>query len=268
MPTASMTDAARGQPSPGRLRGKRALVYGGGTGLGLACAEALLQAGAAVFITGRRRDKLATAADRLAGCGRIGLAEGDFTQEADVARVTGQAVDFLGGLDTLVVSSGRSSIGSIFTATPAEFQALMTTNLFGPFLAVRAAAPHLEAGAPSSVILMASVVASVAMRERVAYCTSKAGIVGMTRALALDFADRGVRVNAISPSLVLTELAREILSREKDPAATLKRREGQHPVGRLGRPEDIGAAAVYLASEESSWTTGQDLVIDGGLSIV
>ena len=90
----------------------------------------------------------------------------------------------------------------------------------------------------------------------------------MTRALALDFAGRGVRVNAISPSLVLTELASSILAQEKDPAATLKRREAQHPLGRLGEPQDIGGAAVYLASEESAWTTGQNLVIDGGMSIV
>jgi NAD(P)-dependent dehydrogenase (short-subunit alcohol dehydrogenase family) len=221
-----------------------------------------------VFITGRRRTTLAEAAGRLGAFGRVGFAEGDAASEADVARVTGEAVAFLGGLDTLVVSAGRSSIGSIFDATPADFQAVMDTNLLGPFLAVRAAAPHLVAGAPASVILMASVVGVIAMRARVAYITSKAGILGMTRALALDFADRGVRVNAISPSLVLTELTRSILAQEKDPAATLKRREGQHPVGRLGRPEDVAAAAVYLAGADSDWTTGQNLVIDGGMSIV
>ena len=251
-----------------RLEGKRALIYGGGTGLGMACAEAMLQEGAGVFITGRRRTTLAEAAGRLGAFGRVGFAEGDAANEADVARVTGEAVAFLGGLDTLVVSAGRSSIGSIFDATPADFQAVMDTNLLGPFLAVRAAAPHLVEGAPASVILMASVVGVIAMRERVAYCTSKAGILGMTRALALDFADRAVRVNAISPSLVLTELTRSILAQEKDPAATLKRREGQHPVGRLGRPEDVAAAAVYLAGADSDWTTGQNLVIDGGMSIV
>ena len=99
-------------------------------------------------------------------------------------------------------------------------------------------------------------------------CTSKAGVLGMTRAMALDLAEHRVRVNAISPSLVLTELAQEIMSREADPAATLARRRAQHPLGRLGEPRDIGAAAVYLASEESGWMTGQNLVVDGGLSIV
>ena len=122
--------------------------------------------------------------------------------------------------------------------------------------------------APASIILIASVVGTVAMKERVAYCASKAGVLGMTRAMALDLADQKVRVNAISPSLALTDLAQEILSREADPAATLARREAQHPLGRLGRPGDIGGAAVYLASDETSWMTGQNLVIDGGLSIV
>jgi len=249
------------------LTGKRTLVYGGGTGLGQACAQAMLENGARVFITGRRRQKLEEAAQDLGRLGSIAFLEGDITKEGDVTRVTGAAVDFLGGLDSLVVSAGRSAIGSVLEASLAQFEEILSVNLTGPFLAARAAAPHLVAAAPSSVILIASVVATTPMKERIAYCTSKAGIVGMTRAMALDLADKRVRVNAISPSLVLTELSREILSRERDPAATLARREAQHPLGRLGKPEEIGAAAVYLASEASAWMTGQNLIIDGGLSL-
>jgi NAD(P)-dependent dehydrogenase (short-subunit alcohol dehydrogenase family) len=251
-----------------RLDGRRALIYGGGTGLGLACAEALLEAGASVFVSGRRTERLESARERLTGTGRIGAAAGDFTSDTDVAHITAAAVEFLGGIDTLVVSSGRSAIGSVLSATRAQFDDILTTNLTGPFLAVQAAAPHLIRAAPASVVLIASVVGVVAMRERVAYCASKAGLLGMTRAMALDLAEHRVRVNAISPSLVLTELAQEILSREADPTATLARREAQHPLGRLGLPQDIGSAAVYLAGDEASWMTGQNLVIDGGLSIV
>ena len=249
------------------LAGKRALVYGGGTGLGFACAQAMLENGASVFITGRRRNKLEQASKTLSAEGRLGFAEGDFTREDDVARITRSAVEFLGGIDSLVVSSGRSVIGSVLTCTLGEFEDILTTNLTGPFLATRAATPHLITAAPSSVTLIASIVATNAMKERVAYCTSKSGVLGMTRAMALDLADKRVRVNAISPSLVLTELAREIMSRESDPAATLAYRKAQHPLGRLGNPEEIGAAAVYLASEAASWMTGQNLILDGGLSI-
>jgi NAD(P)-dependent dehydrogenase (short-subunit alcohol dehydrogenase family) len=250
-----------------RLAGKRALIYGGGTGLGLACAEAMLAAGACVFITGRRREKLEAARARLGGPERLGLAAGDFTSDADVAAVTESAVDFLGGLDTLVVSSGTSAIGSILTASRAEFEAVLTVNLVGPFLAVKAAAPHLIRDAPGSVILLASVAGMVAPKERVAYSTSKAGVLGMTRAMALDLAAHGVRVNAISPSLVITELAESIIAQEADPAATIAFRRNQHPLGRLGQPDDIAAASIYLASQDSTWVTGQNLVVDGGFTI-
>lgn len=250
-----------------RLAGKRTLIYGGGTGLGFACAEAMLTAGASVFITGRRHEKLEEARRRLGQPGSLGLKSGDFTCEADVTTVTETAVEFLHGLDTVIVSAGNSAIGSVITATRGQFESILTTNLIGPFLAIQAAAPHLIQGAPASIILLASVFGVVAMKERVAYSTSKAGVIGMARAVALDLAEHGVRVNAISPSLVLTELAREVIAREADPAAVIKRREAQHPMNRLGQPHEVGSAAVYLASEESAWMTGQNLVIDGGLSI-
>jgi NAD(P)-dependent dehydrogenase (short-subunit alcohol dehydrogenase family) len=250
----------------GRLEGKRALIYRGGTGLGFACASAMIEAGARVFITGRRVEKLEFARDRL-GASRVGLAASDFTRESDVVRVTQAATDFLGAIDTLLVSSGHSTIGTVLGTSPAEFQGLMSTNLLGPFLAVRSAANELLRAAPASIILLASVVATSAMKQRVAYCTSKAGVLGMTRAMALDFAEHNVRVNAISPSLVMTGLALEIFSREANPAAALARRTAQHPLGRLGKPEDIASASVYLASDESAWITGHNLIIDGGLSI-
>ena len=142
------------------------------------------------------------------GADRVGLAAGDFTHETDVASVTEAALEFLGGIDVLIVSSGTSAIGSILTAGRAQFEDVITTNLVGPFLAVRHAVPHLIRSAPASVILIASVVAVTAMKERVAYITSKAGLLGMMRSMALDLAEHQVRVNAISPSLVLTELPR------------------------------------------------------------
>jgi NAD(P)-dependent dehydrogenase (short-subunit alcohol dehydrogenase family) len=249
----------------GRLEGKRALIFGGGSGLGRACAEAMAQEGAAVFISGRRAGKLAAAAATAPG--RIAYAAGDATLEADVERVVAAAVEALGGLDTMVASSGVSVIGSALDTTLEQFRGVMDTNLLPLFLGARHAVPHIAAAGGGSIIAFASVVAAVGMRDRLAYTTSKAAILGMVKAMALDLADRAIRVNAISPSLVMTELAHEILSREKDPAAVLARRKAQHPLGRLGTPEEIAEVAVYLACDRAAWTTGRDFVIDGGLTL-
>jgi len=250
-----------------RMAGRRALVWGGGTGLGFACAEAMAAEGARVFLTGRRADKLADACARLPeACAAV--ATGDITREEDVVRVTRAAQDFLGGLDVVVTSSGTSARGSIFNATAEDFRRLIDLNVTGTFLAVRHAAEALVASGDAAVVCIASTTAITAMRERVAYAASKAAVLGMVRAMALDFAGKGVRVNAISPSLVMTELAHEILSREADPKATLAARKAQHPMGRLGEPADVGRACVYLASSESGWMTGQNVVLDGGMTII
>jgi meso-butanediol dehydrogenase/(S,S)-butanediol dehydrogenase/diacetyl reductase len=251
----------------GRMAGRRALVWGGGTGLGLACAEAFAREGAKVFLSGRRIEPLRAACERL-GRDRAGFEPGDITSEADVDRVTAAARSFLGGIDTLLLSSGVSSKGSIFEAKAADVRHVLETNVTSVFLATHAAANDLVASGDGSVIAIASVTGVAGMRERVAYCASKAAVIGMVRAMALDFGDKGVRVNAISPSLIMTDLARAMIGREKDPEAVLAARRAQHPLGKLGEPDDIGEAAVYLASRESKWVTGQNFVIDGGMTIV
>jgi NAD(P)-dependent dehydrogenase (short-subunit alcohol dehydrogenase family) len=250
-----------------RLSGKRALIFGGGTGLGRGCAESMLREGAAVFVSGRRPHKLQEVADALADEGRIGFEPGDARVEADVIRIIDKAVAEMGGLDVLVMSSGMSAIGTV-TDTPIEtYRTVMDTNVLSVFLAAKHAAGALQQSGRGSIIVIASVTGVTGMRQRAVYCASKAAVLGMVRAMALDFAEAGVRVNAISPSLILTELAHEVLSREQDPEAVLARRRAQHPLGRLGEPRDIGDAAVYLAADESSWVTGQNLIVDGGFTV-
>jgi NAD(P)-dependent dehydrogenase (short-subunit alcohol dehydrogenase family) len=247
-----------------RLQGKRVLVYGGGTGLGYACAERMAQEGAVVFLSARREKRLAEAAAKLSKIGRAGFAAGDATSEPDVKRVTELAVEFLGGLDALVISAGASSVGSILDETLKGFQDVCDANLLSTFLCSRHGAPHLVANGQGSIIAIASMYGLVGQYQRIAYCASKAGVIGMIRAMALDLADKGVRANAICPGFIETELSLEMIGREPDPAATLQKRRNMHPIPRSGRLEEVGEAAVYLASDAAAWTTGQYLAVDGG----
>jgi NAD(P)-dependent dehydrogenase (short-subunit alcohol dehydrogenase family) len=244
-------------PGPGR-----ALVVGGGTGLGLAAAHALATRGFRCFLTGRRADVLQAAAAPLGA----GWMAGDAAEAATAHAVTAAAVAAMGGLDTLVVSAGRSAIGSIATATAAEFAEVLRVNLMPTFHFTQAALPHVAQG--GAIIAIASVVASVPHADRLAYCTSKSALVGMVRQMALDLAPRCIRVNAVSPSLVLTELTRDIMAKEVDPEAALAARTRQHPLGRLGMAEEVGEAVAWLAASSGAWITGQDIVLDGGLSLM
>ena len=244
----------------GRLEGRRALVWGGGSGIGFGCAEAMSAEGALMFIASRSAGRLAAAAGRLGGCG---FAAGDATVETDVAQVTATAVERLGGLDTLVISSGAAGPTPTGATPLPEFRRIVDVNLTPVLLAVQAALPHLrERG--GAVIAIASVYGLVGQRGRLAYCAAKSGVIGMVRAMALDLADEGVRVNALCPGFIETELAREVASREPDPEAALAARRGMHPIPRAGTPAEIGAAAVWLASDAGAWVTGQAIPIDGG----
>ncbi len=248
----------------GRLSGKRALIYGGGTGLGYGCAAAMIAEGASVFLSARRREPLAKAMEALSAGGEVGFETGDATLEPDVKRVTEAAVRFLGGLDTMVISAGASGVTPILTASLEEFRAICDANLISTFLACRHGAPHLVANGSGSIIAISSMFGLVGQVERVAYCASKHGVIGLVRAAALDLAPKGVRVNALCPGFVETELAREIAYREPDPEAALERRRKMHPIPRAGLAEEVAEAAVYLASDRAAFTTGQAVAIDGG----
>lgn len=248
-----------------RLKGKRALIYGGGTGIGHAMAQALARESASVFISGRRENVLREALLTIPG--KAGFAAGDATSVGDVERVTAAAEAFMGGIDTVIVSAAAVGRTTIYDADPEEFQRIMDNTLRPTFLAVRYASPQLLAAGNASVIIIASTFGLVGMRDRVAYCGAKAGVIGMVRAMALDFAELGVRVNAICPGYVLTSLALETARKEPDPEALLRARSLMHPIPRTGKLEEMGELAVYLASDLSAFMTGQAIAIDGGYSI-
>ncbi|TMJ41907.1 MAG: SDR family oxidoreductase [Alphaproteobacteria bacterium] len=250
----------------GRLKGKKALIYGGGSGIGLAIAEAMAHEGAGIFISGRRTNVLDEAVSALAKLGKAGSASGDATNVEDVKRVTAEAQEFLGGIDTLVVSAGAGGRTSIFDADPHEFQRIMDHTLRPAFLSVRFASPQLLAAKNASVIIISSTYGLVGHAERVAYCGAKAGVIGMVKAMALDFAEHGVRVNAMCPGYVETPLSIEVAQAEPDPEAALNTNRLMHPIPRAGKLEEMAELAVYLASDASAFMTGQAIAIDGGYS--
>lgn len=249
----------------GRLTGKKALVYGGGTGIGFACAKAMVLEGAAVCISSRREDVLRDAVSTLQD-GPTTYHAGDATSPEDVRRVTTSAIKSLGGLDTIVISAGAGGRTSIFDTDPAEFQRIIDNNLRSAFLPMRYAAEHLLSTGRASIIIVSSTFGLVGYRERAAYCAAKAGVIGLMKSAALDFADKGVRVNAICPGYVETPLAIEVAQREPDPEAHLEVRRTMHPIPRAGRLEEMAELAVYLASDLSAFVTGQAIAIDGGYS--
>lgn len=249
-----------------RLSGKRVLVYGGGTGIGLAIAQSMLAEGAKVFLSGRRESALKEAVASLAASGCANYAAGDASIPADVERVTAEAVAVMGGLDTIVVSAGAGGRTPILDTPPEEFRRIVDNSLMPVFLAARYGAPHLiEAGA-GSIIVISSMYGLVGAKERVAYCGAKHGAIGMVKSIALDLAEKGVRANCICPGFVETPLAYEVVKLEPDPDAVLEAKRRMHPIPRPARLEEIGEMAVYLASDLSAFVTGQAFAIDGGYS--
>lgn len=241
----------------------RALVVGGGTGLGRASAEALAAMGP-VFLTGRREAPLAETAAAL-GTACAGYRTGDGTLEEDVAAVVEAAVAAMGGLDTLVVSSGAAGVGSVVDTSLADMRRVLDANILPIFLYSRACVPHMTEG--GAIVAIASITGTVPHSDRVAYCTAKSAAIGMARQMALDLAPRKIRVNSVSPSLIPTDLSMSAINTSPDPERTLAERLGRHPIGRLGTAEEIGAMVATLAGPNGGWITGQDIQLDGGLAL-
>jgi len=256
-----------------KLANHVALVTGGGTGIGRAIAELFAREGARVALAGRRRQPLEEAAAAIQQGGGQAMAQpGDVSNEADVKAVVAGTVAAFGGLHIVVNNAAYWMAGTAEETGSEDWQRMMDTNLKGVFFVSKHALPELRraamrpGGGGGAIVNIGSVLGLVGMKRRVAYATSKGGLVAMTRAMALDHAAEKIRVNCICPSLVETPMGQSSLAYTGDAQAELARRITGIPLGRAGTPEDVARLALFLASEDSSWMTGAAIPLDGGVT--
>jgi NAD(P)-dependent dehydrogenase (short-subunit alcohol dehydrogenase family) len=245
-----------------RLDGRSALVTGGTRGLGRVMAEALAEAGASVCITSRSIDAARTAAEEIAAASgaRIEGIEAEMTTADGVSRLVDVAHRDFGRVDILVNNAGVNIRGSVGELSESDWDTVVDTNLKGVFLLSRAFGPLMCEHRWGRVINLSSMLAAIGLPGRAPYAASKAGVVGLTRVLALEWAASGVTVNAICPGPFATEMNRQLLEDPEKYAAFVQKL----PVGRWGELHEIKGIVVFLASNASSFMTGAALAIDGG----
>ena len=240
------------------LKNKTALVTGAASGIGAAIAEIFAQAGVTVWIADRNEADGRARAERIGGK-FISL---DVTSETNCA----QAAQAAGALDILANVAGIGHVGTLLGTSSADLDKLYAVNVRGVFNCCKAFAPAMLERKSGSVINMASIGGVVAVRERLAYTTTKFAVVGLTKALALDHSHTGVRFNCICPGRVETPFVLARLKEYPDPQAAYRDLASTQLNGRMAMPEEVAAAALYLAADESAMVTGSTLMIDGGWS--
>ncbi len=244
------------------LNGKTALVTGGASGIGLAVARLFAQRGASLVLSDISPAVKEVAAGLPGGPGRHLGVTGDVSDARAVEVVVKAALDRFGAIDILVNNAGIARLAPADSLSEADWDATMAVNLKGPFLMAQAVGRAMIARKRGSIVNVASQAAIIAIDKHAAYCASKAALVGLTQVLALEWARHGITVNAVSPTVVETELGKKAWAGEVG-----ERAKRQIPTGRFAQPEEIAAAVLYLVSGVAGMVNGSNLVIDGGNTI-
>src|SRR6267142_4170275 len=243
---------------------KTVIVTGATSGIGRATAEAFGRERAMVVVVGREEAALAEAAEKVrAGGGRAVVCRADITAPDAADRIVKAAIDESGALDVLVNAAGVIASGTLDKTTDETWNSMMAVNVTAPFRLMRAAAPHLAAR-KGTVVNVSSVNGLRSFPGVLAYCVSKAAMDQLTRCAALELAAKGVRVNAVNPGVVVTEIHKRGGMTEEQYQAFLEHSKETHPLGRVGQAQEIAELIFFLASERASWITGATYSIDGG----
>lgn len=259
-----------------RLQAKVALVTGGGTGIGRSIAVIFAREGARVMVSGRTLNTLMDTVDQIKKeGGEAAYVQGDVSQAKDAQRMIRETIDRFGRIDVLVNNAGvRGSIRTILDLTEEEWDRTFNIDAKGSWLCSRYAIPEMKKAGGGSIIMVSSISAHIGQAKQGCYNAAKAAQELLMKCMALDFAPDHIRVNSICPAWVETEMNREQLAQMRtDPDTPYPPgfsynfiTKTLHPIGRVGTPEDCAWAAVYLASDESTWVTGSSLTVDGGFT--
>jgi len=254
------------------LKGKIALITGGGSGIGTAIAERFVADGAKICITGRRREALEKVAESLKS-GSVMICQGDVSREEDVKRMVETTMKFGGKVDVLVNNAGINRPTPIVELDPKVWQEVMAINLTGPYLFMKAVIPHMLKEGRGSIINIASLGGLRCLPGMPAYCSSKAGLIMLTQQAALDYACHNIRCNAVCPGGVKTEMTRKNFGQFGemlgiDPDTFINQIALEIPMHRFAASSEIGGLCSYLASDDSSFMTGAVITLDGGTAVV
>lgn len=248
-----------------RLDQKITLVTGAGSGIGEAIAKTFAQAGAVVFVVDR--DDVGgqrVTGEIVASGGQATFHSLDVSDESACQALAAAVLKTEGRLDVLVNNAGIGHVGNLLQTTAADLNRMFSVNVHGAFNLSKAFLPAMLERHSGNIINMASIGGVVAVRDRLAYCTSKFAVVGLTKSVALDYALEGIRCNCICPGRVETPFVKARLAEYPDPKKAYADMASTQALGRMAKPEEIAAAALYLASDDSSFITGSDFIIDGG----
>jgi len=248
-----------------KLEGRVAVVTGGSDGIGRAIALAFAREGAKVVIVGRDEVKGRRALNELKGVGEAAYFKVDVSDSERVRRMVTDTIQKYGRIDILINNAAICPAGDVLTTSEAAWDEVIDVNLKGVFLCSKYVIPHMQRNGGGVIVNIGSINSLMAMENEAAYDASKGGVLMLTKAMALDFARSNIRVNCICPGAIETPMLNASLGTAKDPKAARASLTQKHPLRRTGKPEEIAQAALFLATDDSSFITGATIPVDGGI---